>query len=264
VSSRILFERRGSSAIISFNNPSSLNAITTDMLTGLRNALEQCERSKKVSIVILRGVGGKAFSAGADIHVFDEFKGRADAERFWRVTALQTHTLIEKIDKPVVAVVEGYCLGGGLEIAICCDYILATEDSKLGFPEVNLGLIPGWGGTQRIARIVGRQKAKELVMLGEPVTASEAQRLGIVNKVVPREALENEVQSLVEKLSARSRKALASAKLALNMAYEVDLAVGLSRETELDLSLIESDEARRKIREFMERGHRRARGKSRG
>lgn len=253
MSPRILLERNGPAAFISFNNPSSLNAITSDMLAGLQDALKECGRSEDIAVVVLRGVGGKAFSAGADIHIFDEFKGRADAERFWRVTAFQTHTMIEKLRKPVVAVVEGYCLGGGLEIVLCCDYVLATEDSKLGFPEVNLGLIPGWGGTQRIARVVGRQKAKELVMLGDSIGAADAQRLGIVNRVVQREELEEEVQALVGRLAERSRKALASAKEALNSAYEVDLDVGLLREAELDVALFESDESKRKIKDFVER-----------
>jgi len=253
VSSRILFERKDSAGIISFNNPSSLNAITSDMLAGLQAALQECERSENVAVVVLRGVGGRAFSAGADIHIFDEFKDKTDAERFWRETALQTHTLVEKIGKPVAAVVNGYCLGGGLEIALCCDYVIATEDSKLGFPEINLGLIPGWGGTQRIARIVGRQKAKELIMLGEMVDATEAQRLGIVNKTVRRDRLEEEVQSLIMKLSRISRKALASAKEALNAAYEEDLNTGLWHESELVVSLVESGESRQRIKEFLEK-----------
>ncbi len=251
--SEILFEKRDSTAFVSFNNPAALNALTSGALAELKAALEECERSGDVASVVLRGEGGRAFSAGADIHVFEEFRDKTDAERYWKVTALQVHTFIEKMTKPVVAVITGYALGGGLEIALCCDYIIASDDSKLGFPEINLGLIPGWGGTQRIARIVGRHKAKELIMLGEMIDAKEAHRLGIVNKVVPREDVDAEVQVLIAKLSDKSKTALAFAKEAVNFAYESDLAAGLRHEARLDTRLIETEETKGRIKAFLER-----------
>jgi len=144
-------------------------------------------------------------------------------------------------------------LGGGLEIALSCDLVIATDDSKFGFPEVNIGLIPGWGGTQRIARIVGRHKAKQFVMLGEMIGAGDAERLGIVNWVVKRENLDAFVNEVTSKLIQKSSLVLSRAKDAVNQAYDLTLNEGLSYETELSTSLLSTKDTKEGVRAFLEK-----------
>lgn len=240
-------------ATIILNRPNSLNAFTLQAVTDLSKHLRKCEETSSVSVVVIRGAGQKAFSAGADIHIFDSFKNESDANNFWKITAPEVHRFIEKMTKPVISVVSGYCLGGGLEIALACDLVIATDDSKFAFPEVNLGLIPGWGGTQRISRIVGRHKAKQLVFLGEMIDADEAYRLGIVNWVVKRDQLASFVNELTAKLIMKSPITIGRAKEAINNAYELKLDEGLSLETELDTILMSTEDTKEGIRAFLEK-----------
>lgn len=240
-------------ATITFNRPSTLNALTLQAILSLAKILKQCENSGDVSILVLRGEGEKAFSAGADIHLFDNFKDAQDAKEFWTKTGPEIHSYIEKMTKPVVSVVSGYCLGGGLEIALASDLVIATEDSKFGFPEVNLGLLPGWGGTQRIARVLGRLKAKQLVMLGEFIDANEAVQIGIVNWVVKRADLDSFLEKTLLKLTEKSPVVLKYAKKAVNKAYDSSIEEGLKYEAELDTALITTEDTRERIRAFLEK-----------
>ncbi len=240
-------------ATVIFSRPSHLNALSSQAVLALGEVLRRCEESQDVSIIILRGAGERAFSAGADVRIFESFKDIHDAEFFWKDSGPKIHSFIEKMTKPVISVISGYCLGGGLEIALACDLSVATKDSKFGFPEVNLGLLPGWGGTQRITRILGRLKAKQLVMLGEMIEAEEAARLGMVNWVVNREELEDFVNGLVAKLTKKSPLVLAYAKDAVNRAYETTLQEGLAYEAELDTRLIATEDAKEGIRSFLEK-----------
>ena len=240
-------------ATITLNRPQLLNALSLDAVHDLGEKLREAENSRHVLVVLLKGAGDKAFSAGADIRIFEAFKDAQDAKEFWRRTGPEIHTFIEKMTKPVIALISGYCLGGGLEIALSCDLVVATEDSKFGFPEINIGLIPGWGGTQRIARIVGRHRAKQLVMLGETIGADEALRIGLVNWVTRKEELDSFANVLVTKLKQKSSKTLAYAKDAANSAYELTLDQGLLYETELDTSLMSTEDTREGIRAFLEK-----------
>lgn len=240
-------------ATITFNRPNSLNALSLPAILTLGKTLRDAENSPNISTIVLRGAGEKAFSAGADIRIFEDFKDPNGARDFWRKTGPDVHSYIEKMTKPVISVVSGYCLGGGLEIALAGDLVIATDDSKFGFPEINLGLIPGWGGTQRIARIVGRHKAKQLVMLGEMIDADEAARLGLVNWVVKKETLEPFLRDLITKLGQKSLITLGRAKDAINRAYDLSLDEGLAYETELDTSLMSTEDTKEGIRAFLEK-----------
>jgi enoyl-CoA hydratase len=240
-------------ATITFNRPNQLNALSIDAILETASALKACENSNDISVVVLRGSGGRAFSAGADIGLFQNFKNAEDARNFWRRTGPQVHVYIEQMTKPVISVISGYCLGGGLEIALASDLVIATDDSKFGFPEVNLGLLPGWGGTQRVARIVGRHKAKQLVMLGETFDANEALRIGIINWVVEKANLDKFLDDLLTKLKQKSPLVLGRAKDAVNKAYEISLSEGLAYETELDTTLIATEDAKEGIRAFLDK-----------
>ncbi|MDG6994882.1 MAG: enoyl-CoA hydratase [Nitrososphaerota archaeon] len=240
-------------ATITLNRPTHLNAFTIQAVHTLSAALRECEQSKDVSVIVLRGAGEKSFSTGADIALFKDFKNSRDAKNFWEVDAPQVHRFIEKMTKPVICAIDGYCLGGGLEIALACDLTVATKDSKFGFPEVNIALLPGWGGTQRITRILGRLKAKQLVMLGEMIDADEASWLGIVNWVVQREDFDIFVQSLVSKLTQKSTLVLAYAKDVINRAYDLTLEEGLEYETNLDTKLMNTEDTKEGIRAFLEK-----------
>ncbi|MDW8360724.1 MAG: enoyl-CoA hydratase-related protein, partial [Candidatus Caldarchaeum sp.] len=162
-------------------------------------------------------------------------------------------TIIKNMQKPVLAVVEGYCLGGGFELAMACDLIVASEDAVFGQPEINLGLIPGGGGTQRLTHLVGEKKAKELVMTGDRVSAQTLERMGLVNLVVPKEKLEEAVKGLVDKLLSKPPLALAAAKEAVNTALETGLAGGLRAELMLFSSLFTTEDLREGVRAFVEK-----------
>jgi 2-oxoglutaroyl-CoA hydrolase len=189
----------------------------------LRDVFEELDRDDTVRFVVLAGAGG-AFSAGGDIPGFLERSA-------WHVSRLADNVAApERCTKPVVAALQGYCFGVGLELALACDFRLAADDLQLGFPEVTIGMIPGSGGTQRLARLVGLGRAKDLVLRGRRVSAEEALALGLVTGVVPASELDAAVVRLVEELSQHSPLALAMAKRVLNQAYEGPLAQGLQLE----------------------------------
>ncbi len=250
----IIFNIKDEVASVIINRPNVLNAMDLRTISELIDALESAERDQSVKVLVISGAGKKAFCAGADIAIFKSFfADTMQAREFWSSLAPRIHVKIEKLGKPVIAAVRGYCLGGGLELALSCDLVLAAEDAKFGFPEINFALIPGWGGSQRIARVLGRQKAKELVMLGSVLDAFQAEKLGIVNKVVPSENLDATVDGYTEKFRKLSPIALKLAKASVNQAYEVDLAIGLSNEAELDTILINTQDAREGVNSFLEK-----------
>ncbi len=250
----VIFDTIDEVAKITINRPNKLNAMDIQTMTELANALDSAERDECVKVVVLNGAGNRAFCTGADIAIFKSFfVDPMQAREFWTSLAPKIHVKIEKLGKPVIAAVQGYCLGGGLELALACDLLLATDDSKFGFPEINFALIPGWGGSQRIARVLGRQKAKELVMLGSILDAHEAEKLGIVNRVMPADALDKTVNEYTNKFRKLSPIALKLSKVAVNQAYELDLPAGLSYEAELDTILINTQDAKEGVTSFLEK-----------
>lgn len=214
---------------VSINRPEALNALNIETLHELRQAFQETGKNPEVKVVILTGTGERAFVAGADIREMKDLN-YLEAVRFSRLghAALDQ---IEKLKKVVIAAVNGFALGGGTEVALACDFILASEKAKFGFPEVTLGVFPGWGGTQRLPRLVGKAKAKELIFTGNVISAQEAKDLGIVNRVFPAPALMEETIKVARKIAANGPIAVQLAKATINKGYEGGLEAGCHLES---------------------------------
>lgn len=226
----LILEKKDGIAIVKINRPKVLNALNSETLDELRDLAIRLDEDREVLVVILTGEGDKAFIAGADIA---EMKDKNPYEGM--VFSLKGHEALlalEKMKKPVIAAVNGYALGGGLEVALASDIIYASERAKLGLPEVTLGIHPGFGGTQRLIRIVGILRAKELIFTGKMISAEEAYKIGLVNKVVAHERLMEEVLSLAETIKANGPVAISFAKELINRSFSLDLHSGLQLEAE--------------------------------
>jgi len=227
----IKVEREESTLWIILNRPHRLNAFNEVLIEELSDMLDTAERDASVKCVVITGEGDRSFSAGADVTMFPKATP-VKAEEFSRA-GQKVFGKIEEMSKPVIASINGFALGGGLELALACDFRVAAEHAELGSPEINLGLIPGWGGTQRLVRMIGLAKAKELVMLGNRLKAEEALKIGLVNKVVHFDKLRDEVREMAKKLSEGPPIALRYAKNALNFGTQVPLETGLRLESGL-------------------------------
>ena len=206
------------------NRPHRLNAITPKMIDELEMCMREVDRDGSIRVVGIRGEGGKAFSAGADITSF-EFTSPSkvfDASRRW----FEVFSLVERLSKPVVAAINGYAFGGGCELALACDFRLASKSSHIGLLETNLGLLPGAGGTQRLVRIVGPSNAKRMVYFGERIPADEALTIGLVDFVFSNEEFDSKVSEFMTKLAKRPPVALKFAKYALNLSSQVTTDLG--------------------------------------
>ncbi|MEW6275192.1 MAG: enoyl-CoA hydratase-related protein [Bacillota bacterium] len=219
----ILFEKDGHIALITLNRPEVRNALDPQTWAEIRTAIRECRLDNEIRVVIITGAGGKAFASGADIRTLRE-------RRLLEVLESETQEAlndIENLSKPVIAAIDGFALGGGCELAMACDIRIATDRSKLGLPEVNLGIIPGAGGTQRLQRLVGLGRAKELVFTGDIIDASEAERIGLVNKVVPPEQLIPAAREIASKIASKGPVAVSLAKAAINAGTNADIKTGL-------------------------------------
>lgn len=226
----IILEMDGEIAVIKFNRPKALNAINPAVLVEMNGALDEIEKNPDVRVLILTGEGGKAFVAGADIaHMIklDPLEGR----KFSR-EGQDLLLRIEALPIPVIACVNGFALGGGTEIAMACDFIYASESAKFGQPEINLGIIPGFGGTQRLARLVGKAMAKELCMTGVIISAQEAKALGLVNKVIAPDKLWEETLKTAKVIASKGKLSVKLAKHCINRGYDMDLRSGLYLEAD--------------------------------
>ncbi|UCE35996.1 MAG: enoyl-CoA hydratase/isomerase family protein [Thermoplasmata archaeon] len=221
--------KENKTAIITMDRPEALNALNSKVLSDLRDIIKQIQKDEEITTVIITG-SGKAFVAGADIKEMME-KSPIEAREF---TYLGQAVLkeLEDLNKPVIAAVNGVALGGGCELALACDIILASEKARLGFPEVGLGIHPGFGGTQRLPRLVGRAKAKELIFTADILDAKEAERIGLVNRVVAPDKLLEEARGIANKISRQAPIAIRLAKSAINKGCEMDLDTGLAYEVE--------------------------------
>lgn len=238
---------------ITLNRPNKLNAINATMLQELSEALDKIEKDNNIRCVIITGEGKKAFSAGADITELQKLTHETAAE-FSR-KGQQVFSQVEALSKPVVAAINGYALGGGLELALACDFTLASDRAELGFPEMKLGIIPGWGGTQRLAWTVGVAEAKRLIMLGENVKAEEALKMGLVDKVVPQNILEAKAEALAQRLYECSPTALKYAKRTINSVTKSFLESGLKKETHFFAQLFSKKETKEKLESFLSQGN---------
>jgi enoyl-CoA hydratase len=216
----IKLEVSGAIATLTFNRPDVLNAINPEMIHEFHQALVEVQEMSEVKVLILTGAG-KAFVAGADIGVLQGLDA-LEAKRFAQVGQAALFTL-EAMDIPVIACINGYALGGGCEIATACDFICASDKANLGQPEINLGVIPGFGGTQRLVRLVGKGHAKELCMTGRMITAEEAYGMGLVTRIFPAESLMEETLKIAGTIAEKGRVALRAVKHVIDNGFDVDL-----------------------------------------
>ncbi len=246
----LLVERRGRVAVITINRPQKLNALNIQTRAEGAAALEELREDESVRVVVITGAGEKAFVAGADI---SEFEGRTAVSQRDVMTARSLFTAVDTFPKPVIAMINGFCLGGGCELALSCDIRVASETARFGQPEINLGIIPGGGGTQRLTRLVGEGKAMELILTGDMIDAQHAYNLGLVNLVVPAADLEARTMELANRIAEKSPVALRMAKEAVKTAARANLDEGLRREIDLFALTFSSQDKDEGVRAFLEK-----------
>jgi enoyl-CoA hydratase len=226
----IIFQVDEGIATISFNRPKALNALNAALIEEFSQALDEIAADEDIRVLVLTGAGDKSFVAGADINELAVCNALT-SKNFAR----KGHNTLNKLQElpiVVIAAVNGFALGGGTEIAIACDFIYASENAKFGQPEINLGLIPGFGGTQRLPRLIGMNMAKELVFTGKMISAAEAEKIGLANKVVPQDQLMDEVMKTASEIASKGKVSLRAAKQAINFGMNTDLATGIHIEIE--------------------------------
>ena len=236
---------------IYINRPESLNALNPDVLQSLLREIQQVDRDPSIRVVVIRGSGDKAFVAGADIRSMANLGGPAIAE--YVELGQRTLRAIEQCRVPVIAAVHGFALGGGLELALACDIIVCGESAKVGQPEVNLGIIPGFGGTQRLIQRCGIGRARRLCYTGELISAQEAYELGIIDKVVSDEAFNDSVQELVSQIVSKAPLAVQGTKRVMLRSQEQALLAGLQLEVEEFLRLFSSADREEGMTAFLEK-----------
>ena len=247
----ILVEVADYIAIITINRPDAFNALSVDILNELHEAFSMLKDDQSTGVIIITGAGEKAFIAGADIKYMQKLD-KEGALEFGKLGQTLTVT-IESSSKPVIAAVNGYALGGGCELSLACHVRIASEDAIFGQPEVKLGLIPGWGGTQRLPRIVGKGLATELIIGGHNIDVQEAFRIGLVNKVVPQHDLLTMAKDFAGLILKNSPNAVAESLRCINDSVEKTLREGLSNELDSFSNLFENNETREGLTAFVEK-----------
>jgi enoyl-CoA hydratase len=240
-----LVERAG---LIQINRPQQLNALKAVVMEEIALALEEFDRNEQVGSIVITG-NQRAFAAGADIKEMVD----ATAVEMLQRDSIARWDRIRKVKKPVIAAVSGFCLGGGCELAMACDLIIASEAAQFGQPEINLGVIPGAGGTQRLTRALGKSKAMEMILTGRYLTAREAEQFGLAARVVPVEVYLDEALKLANEIAARPPLAVRFAKEAINKAFETSLSEGLEFERRLFYFLFATDDQKEGMRAFVEK-----------
>jgi len=246
----LLLERAGRVAIITINRPDKRNALNIKTREEGAAVLEELRSDDAVGVVVFTGAGDKAFVAGADIA---EFSGRTAITQREVMMGRSLFTAIDTFPKPVIAMINGYCLGGGCELALACDIRIASESASFGQPEINLGIIPGGGGTQRLTRLVGEGKAMELILTGEIIDAKIAFAIGLVNQVVPADQLQVKTMEIANRIADKSPIALRLAKEAVKLASRSNLDEGLRREVDLFALCFSSDDKDEGVSAFLEK-----------
>jgi len=246
----ILVERRGHVAIITINRPEKRNALNIQTRAEGAAVLDELRSDDEVRVVVFTGAGDKAFVAGADIA---EFADRTAISQREVMLERGLFNAVDTFPKPVIAMVNGYCLGGGCELALACDIRVASDKASFGQPEINLGIIPGGGGTQRLTRLVGEGKAMEMILSGEIINATEAHRIGMVNHVVPADELEAKTMEIANRIAEKSPIALRLAKEAVKLASRSNLDEGLRREVDLFALCFSSEDKDEGVKAFLEK-----------
>ncbi len=237
--------------ILTINRPDSLNAMNREVLLEFINGLKKIQSKKDIRVIIITGSGEKAFIAGADIKLMQKMN-RVEAFEFANL-GQELANLIEKSAKPVIAAVNGYALGGGCEIALSCHLRISSDNAIFAQPEVKIGLLPGWGGTQRLPRIIGRGLANEIILTGRNVAAKEALDIGLVNKVVPQEELMNTCFDIANAILKNSPNAIAESIKLIRLAAGTNLEKGLSKEAKSFSKLFETEETAEGLTAFVEK-----------
>ena len=246
----LLFEQRGAVGLITFNRPDKLNALNIKTREEGAALLDRLAQDDTVRVVVFTGAGDKAFVAGADIK---EFEGRTANMQRSVMLARSLFNALDTFPKPIIAMINGFCLGGGCEMALACDLRIASDKARLGQPEINLGIIPGGGGTQRLTRLVGEGKAMEMILTGDMIDAATAHAIGLVNMVVPHAELEAKTMALAARIAEKSPIALRLAKEAVKLASRSNLDEGLRREVDLFALCFASEDKEEGVRAFLEK-----------
>ncbi|MET4697157.1 enoyl-CoA hydratase [Constrictibacter sp. MBR-5] len=245
----IIVDKRGAVGLITLNRPKALNALNGALVADVAAALDAFEDDDDIGAVVITG-SEKAFAAGADIK---EMQSKSYMDVYLEDFITKGWERVTRCRKPVIAAVSGYALGGGCELAMMCDFILAADNAKFGQPEINLGTIPGAGGTQRLPRFVGKSKAMEMVLTGRMMDAAEAERSGLVSRVVPAADLIDEAMKTAEAIAAKSRPSVMIAKESVNRAYETTLAEGVRFERRLFHSTFATEDQKEGMAAFAEK-----------
>jgi enoyl-CoA hydratase len=246
----LLLERRQRVAIITINRPDKRNALNIKTREEGAAMLDELRNDDSVGVVVITGAGDKAFIAGADIA---EFAGRTAITQRDVMTGRSLFTAFDTFPKPVIAMINGYCLGGGCELALACDIRIASENASFGQPEINLGIIPGGGGTQRLTRLVGEGKAMELILTGDIIDARTAFAIGLVNHVVPADQLEAKTMEIANRIADKGPIALKLAKEAVKIASRSLLDEGLRREVDLFALCFSTEDKDEGVKAFLEK-----------
>jgi len=246
----ILYEKKTNVAWITLNRPEVMNAQNDALRAELVKAIEQAGEDDEVYIVVITGAGEKAFSAGADI---SQFPTRVCADIIKTKGVKRPFEIIRDMPKPVIAAVNGWALGGGCELTLACDIIIAADNAQFGQTELRVGIIPGGGGTQLWPRLVGEKKAKELIFTGRIISAEEALKLGLINQVVPHDKLKETVEQLIQELLKNSPAIIRLAKIAINKSLETTLSAGMSYERDLFALCFGFEDQKEGARAFLEK-----------
>lgn len=246
----VLYRIEENIAFITLNRPKALNALNTETLRELDEAVSAAGKDESVKAIVITGEG-RAFVAGADISQMRDLT--VQEGRDMTILGQEVFTRIENLDKPVIAAVNGFALGGGCELAMACDIRVASDKAKFGQPEVNLGIIPGYGGTQRLPRLVGKGAAKYLIFTGEMISAEQAYRIGLADKVVPAEELMDSVVSMAKTIMSKAPISIKMAKHAINNGLNVDLKSGIAYEAEAYTTTFSTEDRIEGMSAFLEK-----------
>lgn len=247
----ILFQVEDGIATITFNRPKALNALNAPLVKDLRDAVEKIDADDSVRCVILTGSGDKAFVAGADISELAKFNPLQAKNHIEFVQS--TFDYLQKLRIPVIAAVNGFALGGGLEVAMACDFIYASDNAKFGLPEINLGVLPGFGGTQRLPRMIGPNLAKEMLYTGKMIDSDEAKSIGLVNNVFAQDQLMDAVMKTAKTIASKGKVSLRAAKHTVNYGLNVDLETACRMEADVFSICISSEDAKEGFSAFLEK-----------